>query len=41
MTHLRGRAAGKYHTPLDFGAIGSGISAAIALPLHATTAKCC
>jgi thiamine pyrophosphate-dependent acetolactate synthase large subunit-like protein len=29
MTHLRGRAAGKYHTPLDFGAIGSGISAAI------------
>jgi thiamine pyrophosphate-dependent acetolactate synthase large subunit-like protein len=29
MTHLRGRAAAKYHTPLDFGAIGSGISAAI------------
>lgn len=29
MTHLRGRAAGKYHTPLDFGAIGSGLSAAI------------
>ncbi len=29
MTHLQGRAAGKYHTPLDFGAIGSGLSAAI------------
>ena len=29
MTHLRGRVPGKYHTPLDFGAIGSGISAAI------------
>ncbi len=29
MTHLRGRPAGKYHTPLDFGAIGSGLSAAI------------
>ena len=29
MTHLKGRAAGKYHTPLDFGAIGSGLSAAI------------
>jgi acetolactate synthase I/II/III large subunit len=29
MTHLRGRPAGKYHIPIDFGAIGSGISAAI------------
>ncbi len=29
MTHLRGRPAGRYHTPLDFGAIGSGLSAAI------------
>jgi len=29
MTHLQGRQAGKYHTPLDFGAIGSGLSAAI------------
>ncbi|HSU05505.1 MAG TPA: thiamine pyrophosphate-dependent enzyme, partial [Acetobacteraceae bacterium] len=29
MTHLRGRAAGRYHTPFDFGAIGSGLSAAI------------
>jgi thiamine pyrophosphate-dependent acetolactate synthase large subunit-like protein len=29
MTHLKGRPAGKYHTPLDFGAIGSGLSAAI------------
>ncbi len=29
MTHLQGRPAGKYHTPLDFGAIGSGLSAAI------------
>jgi acetolactate synthase I/II/III large subunit len=29
MTQLKGRAAGKYHTPLDFGAIGSGLSAAI------------
>jgi acetolactate synthase-1/2/3 large subunit len=29
MTHLNGRPAGKYHIPIDFGAIGSGISAAI------------
>ena len=29
MTHLKGRPAGKYHTPIDFGAIGSGLSAAI------------
>ncbi|MGH7045011.1 MAG: thiamine pyrophosphate-binding protein [Stellaceae bacterium] len=29
MTQLKGRPAGKYHTPLDFGAIGSGLSAAI------------
>lgn len=29
MTHLRGRPAGKYHLPIDFGAIGSGLSAAI------------
>jgi thiamine pyrophosphate-dependent acetolactate synthase large subunit-like protein len=29
MTHLNGRMAGKYHIPLDFGAIGSGISYAI------------
>ena len=29
MTHLRGRPAGKYHIPIDFGAIGSGLSAAI------------
>ncbi len=29
MTHLKGRAGGKYHTPIDFGAIGSGLSAAI------------
>jgi acetolactate synthase-1/2/3 large subunit len=29
MTHLKGRPAGKYHIPIDFGAIGSGISAAI------------
>jgi acetolactate synthase I/II/III large subunit len=29
MTHLRGRAAGKYHIPIDFGAIGSGLPAAI------------
>ena len=30
MTHLRKyRPAGKYHIPIDFGAIGSGISAAI------------
>ena len=29
MTHLRGRPAGKYHTPIDFGAIGSGLPAAI------------
>jgi thiamine pyrophosphate-dependent acetolactate synthase large subunit-like protein len=29
MTHLKGRPAGKYHTPLDFGAIGSGLSATI------------
>lgn len=28
-THLRGRPAGKYHIPIDFGAIGSGLSAAI------------
>ena len=26
MTHLRGRPAGKYHIPIDFGAIGSGAS---------------
>jgi acetolactate synthase I/II/III large subunit len=29
MTHLQGRPAGKYHIPIDFGAIGSGLSAAI------------
>jgi thiamine pyrophosphate-dependent acetolactate synthase large subunit-like protein len=29
MTHLRGRPAGRYHIPIDFGAIGSGVSAAI------------
>jgi acetolactate synthase-1/2/3 large subunit len=29
MTHFRGRPAGKYHIPIDFGAIGSGLSAAI------------
>jgi thiamine pyrophosphate-dependent acetolactate synthase large subunit-like protein len=29
MTHLKGRPAGKYHVPIDFGAIGSGLSAAI------------
>jgi acetolactate synthase I/II/III large subunit len=29
MTHLRGRPAGKYHIPIDFGAIGSGLPAAI------------
>jgi thiamine pyrophosphate-dependent acetolactate synthase large subunit-like protein len=29
MTHLRGRPAGKYHIPIDFGAISSGLSAAI------------
>jgi thiamine pyrophosphate-dependent acetolactate synthase large subunit-like protein len=31
MTHLRGRPAGKYHIPIDFGAIGSGLPAAIAV----------
>jgi acetolactate synthase-1/2/3 large subunit len=29
ITHLQGRAAGRYHIPIDFGAIGSGLSAAI------------
>jgi acetolactate synthase-1/2/3 large subunit len=29
MTHLKGRPARKYHVPIDFGAIGSGLSAAI------------
>jgi thiamine pyrophosphate-dependent acetolactate synthase large subunit-like protein len=29
MTHLRSRPAGKYHIPIDFGAIGSGLPAAI------------
>jgi acetolactate synthase I/II/III large subunit len=29
MTYLRGRSAGKYHIPIDFGAIGSGLPAAI------------
>src|ERR1700732_155985 len=29
MTHLRGRPAGKYHIQIDFGAIGSGLPAAI------------
>jgi len=33
MTHLKGRPAGKYHVPIDFGAIGSGLSAAIARSL--------
>ncbi len=28
-THLRGRAGGKYHIIVEFGAIGSGLSAAI------------
>jgi hypothetical protein len=26
-THLKGRPGGKYHVPIDFGAIGSGLSA--------------
>jgi len=29
MTHLKGRRVGKYHVPIDFGAIGSGLSEAI------------
>ena len=29
MTHLCGRPAGKYHIPIDFGAIGLGLPAAI------------
>ena len=29
MTHLKNRPAGMYHVPIDFGAIGSGLSAAI------------
>jgi hypothetical protein len=29
MTHLRGRPAGKHRIPIDFGAIGSGLPAAI------------
>ncbi|MBV8737055.1 MAG: thiamine pyrophosphate-binding protein [Alphaproteobacteria bacterium] len=29
MTHLKGRPGGNYHIPIDFGAIGSGLSAAI------------
>ena len=29
MTHLKGRPAGKYHVPIDFGTFGSGLSAAI------------
>jgi acetolactate synthase-1/2/3 large subunit len=33
MTHLRGRPAGRYHIPIDFGAIGSGLSAAIGVAL--------
>ena len=31
MTYLRGRPAGKYHIPIDFGAIGSGLPAAIGI----------
>jgi len=31
MTHLRGRAAERYHVVNDFGAIGSGLSAAIGI----------
>ncbi|MCC6719810.1 MAG: thiamine pyrophosphate-binding protein [Acetobacteraceae bacterium] len=29
ITHMRGRPAERYHLPIDFGAIGSGLSAAI------------
>jgi acetolactate synthase-1/2/3 large subunit len=39
MTHLRGRPAGKYHIPIDFGAIGSGLSAAIGVATARSNGK--
>jgi hypothetical protein len=39
MTHLRDRPAGKYRIPLDFGAIGSGLSAAIGVPTARNNGK--
>ena len=39
MTHLRGRPAGKYHIPIDFGAIGSGLSAAIGVAVARNNGK--
>jgi len=39
MTHFKGRPAGKYHTPLDFGAIGSGLSATIGVAVARGTDK--
>jgi acetolactate synthase I/II/III large subunit len=39
MTHLRGRPAGKYHVPIDFGAIGSGLSAAIGVAVARVSDK--
>ena len=41
MTHLKGRPAGKYHVPIDFGAIGSGLSAAIGVAVARGRTKCC
>jgi acetolactate synthase I/II/III large subunit len=39
MTHLHGRPAGKYHIPIDFGAIGSGLSAAIGVAVARNNSK--
>jgi acetolactate synthase I/II/III large subunit len=39
MTQLQGRPAGKYHIPIDFGAIGSGLSAAIGVAVARNDGK--
>jgi len=41
MTHLNGRAAGKYHVINDFGAIGSGLAAAIGVAQARGDGKVC
>src|SRR5258705_5717999 len=39
MPNLGARPAGKYHVPVDFGAIGSGLSAAIGVAVARNNGK--
>ncbi|MGH7153719.1 MAG: thiamine pyrophosphate-dependent enzyme, partial [Acetobacteraceae bacterium] len=39
MTQFRGRPAGKYHIPIDFGAIGSGLATAIGVAVARNSDK--